>query len=71
MRRLIFLVLILVLSVTGFSQQYYLFIGTYTEGPASQGSKGIYVYKFDAATGNATPVSTVMTDNPSYLAVAP
>ena len=71
MRRLTFLVLFLVLAVTGFSRQYYLFIGTYTEGPASQGSKGIYVYKFDAATGNATPVSTVMTDNPSYLAVAP
>jgi 6-phosphogluconolactonase len=71
MRRLTFLTLLLVLSVTGFSQQYYLFIGTYTEGAASQGSKGIYVYKFDAATGNATPVSTAMTDNPSYLAVAP
>lgn len=71
MRRLTFLALLLVLSVTGFSQQYYLFIGTYTEGAASQGSKGIYVYKFDAATGNATPVSTAMTDNPSYLAVAP
>jgi 6-phosphogluconolactonase len=71
MRRLTFLTVLLVLCITGFSQQYYLFVGTYTEGAASQGSKGIYVYKFDAATGNATPVSTVMTDNPSYLAVAP
>ncbi len=71
MRRLTFLSLLLVLSIAGFSQQYYLFIGTYTEGAASQSSKGIYVYKFDPATGNATPVSTVMTDNPSYLAIAP
>jgi 6-phosphogluconolactonase len=29
------------------------------------------VYRFDAATGDATPVSTTMTDNPSYLAIAP
>lgn len=70
--RLTFLAFLLVLSLSGFSQQYYLFVGTYTEGsPASQGSKGIYVYRFDAATGEAAPVSTVMTDNPSYLAVAP
>lgn len=66
------LTLLLVLYFSGFSQKYYLFVGTYTEGsPASQGSKGIYVYRFDAATGDATPVSTAMTDNPSYLAVAP
>ncbi len=66
------LAFLLFLSLSGFTQQYYLFIGTYTEGsPASQGSKGIYVYRFDAATGNATPVSTAMTDNPSYLTIAP
>ncbi|HUB62791.1 MAG TPA: lactonase family protein [Puia sp.] len=65
------LTLLLLLSFSGFSQQYYLFVGTYTEGsPASRGSKGIYVYRFDAATGDATPVSTAMTDNPSYLAIA-
>lgn len=70
--RLKFLVFFLFLSLSGFSQQYYLFVGTYTEGsPASQGSKGIYVYRFDAATGDATAVSTAMTDNPSYLTIAP
>lgn len=63
---------LLFVSLSGFSQRYYLFVGTYTEGmPSSQGSKGIYVYRFNAATGDATPVSTIMTDNPSYLAVAP
>jgi 6-phosphogluconolactonase len=70
--RLSTLTLFLFLSFSGFSQQYYLFVGTYTEGsPASQGSKGIYVYRFNTATGDATPVSTAMTDNPSYLAIAP
>ena len=70
--RFYLLTLLLLLSFSTFSQQFYLFVGTYTEGsPASRGSKGIYVYRFDAATGDATPVSTIMTDNPSYLAVAP
>jgi 6-phosphogluconolactonase len=70
--RLHMLGLLLFLSFPAISQQYYLFVGTYTEGPpASQGSKGIYVYRFNAATGDATPISTMMTDNPSYLALAP
>jgi 6-phosphogluconolactonase len=70
--RFYLLTLLLLLSFSTFSQQYYLFVGTYTEGsPASRGSKGIYVYRFDAATGDASPISTIMTDNPSYLAVAP
>src|SRR5579859_4102647 len=66
MRNTLFAALLL-LSLTGFSQKYHLFIGTYTTGD----SKGIYVYQFDAATGAAKPVSTVMTENPSYLALAP
>src|ERR1700749_4374611 len=70
--RLSMLTLLLFVSFAASSQQYYLFIGTYTQGmPSSKGSKGIYVYRFNAATGDATPVSTIMTDNPSYLAIAP
>lgn len=72
--RLTFLIAFLLLSVTGFTQHYYLFVGTYTEGGAASGanagSKGIYVYKFDAATGESTPVSTIAADNPSYLTLA-
>lgn len=69
--RLTLLTALLLLSVAGFSQQYYLFVGTYTEGPFKNGdSKGIYVYRFNAATGDLQPVSTQMTDNPSYLALA-
>jgi 6-phosphogluconolactonase len=50
------------------AQTFFMFVGTYT----NKGSKGIYVYKFDAATGKAQLVSN--TDgivNPSYLAIAP
>jgi 6-phosphogluconolactonase len=58
----------LLFSVRANCQKYFLFIGTYT----NSGSKGIYVYSFDAATGKATWLSN--TDgivNPSYLAIAP
>lgn len=66
------LIAFILLSLTGFSQQYYLFIGTYTEGASGpNGSKGIYVYRFNAGAGTFQPVSTIATDNPSYLAVAP
>jgi DNA-binding beta-propeller fold protein YncE len=48
------------------AQDHYLFIGTYT----SNGSKGIYVYKFDSKTGEASWVSnTDSSSNPSFLAV--
>lgn len=67
MKRLSFL-LALLLSISAFSQEYYLLIGTYT----NTGSKGIYVYKFNAATGEAKWVSnTENAPNPSFLAVAP
>jgi 6-phosphogluconolactonase len=71
MRIFISTAVLLLLTLTGFSQQYYLFVGTYTEGAAAAGSKGIYVYTFDAATGETKPVSTMATMNPSYLAIAP
>ncbi len=66
--RFFILVSALLFSVCGFSQNFYLFIGTYTTNKGD--SKGIYVYRFDASTGNAEPVSTMQTDNPSYLALA-
>jgi 6-phosphogluconolactonase len=69
--RLTYLISLLLLSLTGFSQQYYLFVGCYTEGSFKNGeSKGIYVYRFDAATGDLTSVSSIATDNPSYLALS-
>jgi 6-phosphogluconolactonase len=45
---------------------YDLLVGTYTGGK----SEGIYVYRFDTKTGDATRVSVAKTVNPSYLAVS-
>lgn len=55
-------------SADCFSQQYYLFVGGYTNGAG----KGIYVYRFNAATGNVDSVSVIEgVEHPSYLAVSP
>jgi 6-phosphogluconolactonase len=46
----------------------FVYIGTYTE----HGSEGIYVCKFDPATGRLTsPVIAARTSQPSFLALAP
>ncbi len=48
--------------------EYFVYIGTYT----GQKSKGIYAYRFDAATGRLTSLGLVAeTVNPSFLAVHP
>jgi 6-phosphogluconolactonase len=45
-----------------------VYVGTYTQ----KNSKGIYAYRFDAATGSLTPIGLVAeTANPSFLAVHP
>lgn len=49
------------------AQTPYLITGTYTGGK----SKGIYVYRFDEATGTSTLVSETEASNPSYLVVSP
>src|ERR1700733_2394064 len=58
--------LLLLLSLSGFTQNYYVFIGTYTNGK----SEGIYVYKFNTNSGKTSWVSTASTKNPSYLALS-
>ena len=45
-----------------------LLIGTYT---SNEGSKGVYVHRFNAETGSSDSVSMVEADNPSYLALSP
>jgi 6-phosphogluconolactonase len=67
MRSMMFLFLALLFSICGFSQNYYMFVGTYTNGK----SEGIYVYRFNAATGDAQPVSVIASTNPSYLSISP
>jgi 6-phosphogluconolactonase len=59
--------LLFVISFSCFSQDPYLFIGTYTSGK----SKGIYVYRFNTKTGTGTEVSTIDAKNPSYLSLSP
>lgn len=49
------------------AQTYNLIIGTYT-GPGK--GEGIYVYSFDAKTGDFAYKNKVHTDNPSYLVLA-
>jgi 6-phosphogluconolactonase len=49
------------------SSDYFLFVGTYTEG----GSEGIYLYKFDASTGSIDSIGvTKGVNNPSYLTLS-
>ncbi len=48
-------------------KESYLITGTYTGGK----SKGIYVFKFNHRTGEATEVSVTETSNPSFVAVSP
>lgn len=43
------------------------YIGTYTR----DGSKGIYIYKYAAHTGELSPVGSVESENPSFLAIHP
>lgn len=67
MNRSLAVIALILLSLSGQAQQYYLFIGTYTTGT----SKGIYLYHFDATTGKATQVGETDVDNPSYLTLSP
>ncbi len=73
-----FLLVMAVSAVRG--QKLYLLVGSYTNTGTlgnnpkldSSGSKGIYVYRFDVATGKAKLLShTEGVCNPSYLAIAP
>lgn len=66
MKKLLFNLLFMTLPVLAISQEYYLLIGTYTSGK----SEGIYVYKFNSATGDTSFVSKVAASNPSFLAVS-
>jgi 6-phosphogluconolactonase len=67
MKRFITLVLCTQALFAFAQKQSYMLVGTYTNGK----SKGIYVYRFNAANGSATLVDSVASANPSYLAVSP
>jgi 6-phosphogluconolactonase len=62
------LLMLSLISLGSTAQNMHLFVGTYT----NSGSKGIYVYRFNAATGKATLLSnTDSVVNPSFLAISP
>ncbi|HEX6285221.1 MAG TPA: lactonase family protein [Pyrinomonadaceae bacterium] len=44
-----------------------LFVGTYTSGK----SEGIYLYRMDQTTGGLSQVSSIKSENPSFLALDP
>lgn len=44
-----------------------MLVGTYTDS----GSKGIYSYSFDEATGEFSPLTVTEIANPSFMAVTP
>lgn len=46
----------------------FLLAGTYT---SNEGSKGIYVYRFDTDTGDSDAISMIEVENPSYLTPSP
>jgi 6-phosphogluconolactonase len=61
---------LLITASTSFaaSKNYFLYVGTYTDG----GSKGIYAYRYDAESGKLSPLGLAAeTASPSFLAVAP
>ena len=79
MRRLICLFALLS-ALAVHAQSYYLLVGTYTNMGSSSsapprdstGSKGIYVYRWETATGQATLLShTTDVVNPSFLDISP
>ncbi|MEC3879343.1 lactonase family protein [Parapedobacter sp. 10938] len=49
------------------AQHIHLLAGTYTQNGKSE---GIYVYDFDLETGEATQVSSMAAENPSFLALS-
>ncbi len=55
-------------SLNNPSEQFYLYVGAYSQGA----EEGIYVYRFDALEGDITYISTAKgVENPSYLAIHP
>ena len=53
------------LAISAHAQRYYMFVGSYN---GAAGQEGIYVYRFDPATGAAAKVSALSeVINPSYL----
>src|SRR5579863_7114608 len=71
-----FLLFVVTFSITSLAAsapkdgKYFFYVGTYTQGDSS--SKGIYVYRYDAATQEITSLGLAAeTINPSFIALNP
>ena len=62
--RLILFILAFMISGIVSAQEYYLFLGTYTNKGKSE---GLYVYRFNSQTGDFKKISTTASVNPSYV----
>ena len=59
--------LLIILQLNANAQNVNLLVGTYTQ----KGSKGIYLFQFDTATGKAIEIShTDSSKNPSFLTIS-
>jgi 6-phosphogluconolactonase len=67
MKNFIFLAISALLIKPVADKESFMLVGTYTAGK----STGIYVYKFNSTTGEATLADSVKIGNPSYLAISP
>ena len=60
--------LLFAVGASGAERDYLAYIGTYT----GKNSKGIYVFRFNAATGKLAPIGLAAeSNNPSFLAIHP
>ncbi|HLN02632.1 MAG TPA: lactonase family protein [Bryobacteraceae bacterium] len=60
--------LLFAMGASGAERDYLAYIGTYT----GKNSKGIYVFRFNAATGKLAPIGLAAeSNNPSFLAIHP
>ncbi|HEV7782385.1 MAG TPA: lactonase family protein [Chitinophagaceae bacterium] len=65
--KLLFSLLLLTGFLPSMAQEQYMIVGTYD----SPKSEGVYVFRFNSATGKATEISHIKTPNPSFVAVSP
>ncbi len=66
----VLLTLLVAAAPAGRQGKYLFYVGTYTEEGSK--SKGIYAYRFDADTGQITPLGLAAeTTNPSFVALHP
>ena len=67
MRFLVFVLpFMFVCSLWGQNKQFYLLVGTYTDGK----SEGIYTYNFNTESGTSQLINKIKASNPSYLAIS-